>query len=61
MPGPNSKPWARTASGRVVSGKSALRSAGLRSREGIGKNDYAGMPATKRKPRFDRSKDESER
>ena len=60
MPGPNSKPWARTASGRVVSGKSALRAAGLRSRENVGDADYAGMPATKRKPRFDRSKDESE-
>lgn len=60
MPGPNSKPWARTASGRTVSGKSALRAAGLRSRENVAEGDYAGQPAAKRKPRFDRSKDESE-
>ena len=33
MPGPNSQPHARTASGHVVVGKSAMRRLKLRSRE----------------------------
>jgi hypothetical protein len=39
MPGPKSTPKARTANGRLVQGKSALRREGLRSGEGIGVED----------------------
>jgi hypothetical protein len=35
MPGPNSQPQARTASGGIVEGKTALKVRGLKSGQGL--------------------------
>lgn len=40
MPGPLSTPWARTKSGQIVAGKTRLKSAGLKSRANMTKDDW---------------------
>lgn len=41
MPGPKSNPKARTASGQIVRGKTAIRRAGLASGTGMNTEDFA--------------------
>lgn len=49
MPGPKSKPRARTSSGQIISGKTALRRAHLSSGSGLKTEDYERLERAEKK------------
>lgn len=57
MPGPLSEPLARQGN-HLVSGKTALRKAGLKSREGMGERDWGSTPRpARRTPQVPKDRD----
>ena len=57
MPGPLSQPSARQGN-QIISGKTALRHAKLKSREGMGEREWSSTPkAARRKPNAPKDRD----